>query len=194
MTARAALILAAGASRRMGSPKALLPWAGTTLLQYAIDQARAAQVTDIVVALGPATAHLADCLGVKTVVNPDPDTGRAASIQLAAAAARSETTAILVQSVDQPVPATISQRLLAVVEGGPMAAVPVFEGRRGHPIACAGSLLGELCALASEPEGLRSLLRRHTRRLSEVPVDSAAILWNLNDARLYATAVRAAQS
>jgi CTP:molybdopterin cytidylyltransferase MocA len=194
MAERAAFILAAGASRRMGSPKALLPWAGTTLLQYAIDQARAAHVTDIVVALGPATAHLAQDLGVTTVVNSDPDTGRAASIQMAAQAARWDADAILVQSVDQPIVAAISDRLLTAVEAGAIAAVPVFEGRRGHPVACAGSLLPDLRALALEPQGLRSLLGRHTHTLVEVGVDSDAVLWNLNDFRMYTSAMHAAQT
>lgn len=194
MAARAAFILAAGASRRMGTPKALLPWSGTTLLQYAIDQARAAQVTDIIVALGPALAHMADDLGVTTVLNPDPETGRAASIQLAARAAQGDAKAVLVQSVDQPIAAAISDRLLAAIEGGATAAVPVFEGRRGHPVACAGALLPELRALASEPQGLRSLLGRHTHALVEVGVDSEAVLWNLNDFRMYASAVRATQT
>src|SRR5437588_6485928 len=55
---RGALILAAGASQRMGSPKALLPWGEGTLLEYVLQQARAAAVEDIVVVLGPATRHL----------------------------------------------------------------------------------------------------------------------------------------
>src|ERR1700737_5294608 len=72
-----ALILAAGASQRMGTPKALLPWHGTTLLEYALQQARDAAVADIVVVLGPATQHLAHSLGnVRAGVNPNPETGR----------------------------------------------------------------------------------------------------------------------
>src|SRR5712691_10671378 len=52
---RGALILAAGASERMGTAKALLPWGNTTLLAYVLEQARAAAVDVIVVVLGPAT-------------------------------------------------------------------------------------------------------------------------------------------
>src|SRR5581483_5250645 len=76
---RAAIVLAAGASRRMGTPKALLAWRGTTLLDYCISQARLASVSDLVVVLGPATQHLT--LETTTVVNPDPETGRSTSIR-----------------------------------------------------------------------------------------------------------------
>src|SRR5436190_1387056 len=130
----------------MGTPKALLEWAGTTLLDHALQEARAAAAADIVVVLGPATAHLASELMskqasmaeahdaaadravaanssiaeavdasagsavaiVRVVVNPDPETGRSASIRLAAkaladhaAASRLEIGSVLIQSVDQ---------------------------------------------------------------------------------------------
>src|SRR5215470_3180049 len=55
---RAGVIVAAGASERMGQPKALLAWRGSTLLEYAVQQARLAGVEELVVVLGPATPDL----------------------------------------------------------------------------------------------------------------------------------------
>lgn len=69
----AAIILAAGASQRMGTAKALLPWHGVTLVEYAVQQTRAAGAECIVVVLGPATQHLS--LEAMTVVNTQPETG-----------------------------------------------------------------------------------------------------------------------
>src|SRR5437870_2722645 len=80
---RGVIVLAAGASQRMGTPKAMLPWGATTLLESALQQARRAGVEHIVVVLGPATRQLEESLGADLVVtfNPDPETGRSASIR-----------------------------------------------------------------------------------------------------------------
>jgi molybdenum cofactor cytidylyltransferase len=178
---RAAIILAAGASQRMGSPKALLEWRGSTLLEYAIDQARVASVSDLVVVLGPATRHLS--LETPTVFNPEPETGRSTSIRLGASALGDDPSAVLVQSVDQPVPADVLRTLFGVQAE---VAIPTFKGRRGHPVCLAGSLLEELRQVDEASEGLRAVVRRH--RVVEVPVDDESVVWNLNDPAAYEAA------
>jgi CTP:molybdopterin cytidylyltransferase MocA len=184
---RAAIILAAGASQRMGTPKALLAWRGSTLIEHALQEARAALVEDIVVVLGPATRHLT--LAARAVVNPEPETGRSASISLAAHALGQGAAAILVQSVDQPVPAAVLDALFKAIERGVEVAVPTCGGRRGHPVCLAGALLGELREVNEASQGLRAVVRRHA--MTEVPVESDAVLWNLNDPAAYAAAVAA---
>lgn len=177
---RAAIILAAGASQRMGTPKALLPWNGSTLVEYAVQQARDAQA-DAVVVLGPSTQHLS--LNAVAVLNPEPETGRSASIRLGARAVADDVEAVLVQSVDQPVPAWV---LLALFAAHAEVAVPTFGGRRGHPVCVAGKLLRELREVTEADQGLRAVVRRHT--VTEVPVQTEAILWNLNDPEAFASA------
>src|SRR5207248_6818932 len=82
-TQRGVLILAAGASQRMGTPKALLAWGNSTLLEYVLAQARAAAADVIVVVLGPATRHLDGALGdVRVAFNLQPESGRSASIRI----------------------------------------------------------------------------------------------------------------
>jgi molybdenum cofactor cytidylyltransferase len=176
---RAAIILAAGASQRMGTPKALLPWNGMTLVEYAVQQARDAQA-DPVVVLGPATQHVR--LNAATVLNPEPETGRSASIRLGASALADDVAAIVVQSVDQPVPAWV---LLALFAAGGEVGVPTFGGRRGHPVCVAGRFLRELREVDEASEGLRAVVRRH--RVTEVPVETEAVLWNLNDPEAFAS-------
>jgi CTP:molybdopterin cytidylyltransferase MocA len=178
----AAIILAAGASQRMGTPKALLEWHGSTLLDYAIEQARAAGALHIVAVLGPATRALK--LNATIVVNPDPETGRSASIRLGAIALDDSVDAMVIQSVDQPVPASVLETLFAA-EGD--VVVPTYLGRRGHPVRCAGSLLRELREVTEADQGLRAVVRRHT--VTEVPVDSESVIWNLNDPGAYAAAM-----
>jgi molybdenum cofactor cytidylyltransferase len=165
----------------MGTPKALLPWGDTTLLEYAIAQARRARIAELVVVLGPATEHLR--VDATTVVNPEPDTGRSTSIRLAAGALPSDVEAIIVQSVDQPVPASVLEALFRVrAEVG----VPTYEGRRGHPICLHGALREELRQVSEKDEGLRAVVRR--RSVTEIPVDDESVLWNLNDPNAYAAA------
>ncbi|MBV8713781.1 MAG: nucleotidyltransferase family protein [Chloroflexi bacterium] len=177
---RAAIILAAGASQRMGTPKALLPWGGSTLLEYAVQQARDAQA-DAVVVLGPATQQVS--IDAVTVLNSEPESGRSASIRLGAAAVADRVEAVLVQSVDQPVPAWV---LLALFAANAEIAVPTFGGQRGHPVCLAGTLLAELREVTEADQGLRAVVRRHT--VTEVPVETEAILWNLNDPASYGAA------
>jgi molybdenum cofactor cytidylyltransferase len=182
LSGRAAIILAAGASERMGTPKALLPWNGTTLVEHAIAQASLAGAAPIVVVLGPATQHLT--LAALTVVNPTPATGRSASIRLGSVALPDDVKRIIVQSVDQPVPGAV---LEALFDADGEVAVPTYGGRRGHPACFAGHLLTELRDLDEASLGLRAVVRRH--RVTEVPVRTEAILRNLNDPAAYVAAL-----
>jgi CTP:molybdopterin cytidylyltransferase MocA len=189
---RGAIILAAGASQRMGTPKALLPWAGTTLLGYALREALASAVTDVVVVLGPATQHLAATINATTVVNPTPESGRSTSIRFGATALPDDVASVVVQSVDQPAPAEVLRALFGALTGPALVALPTYDGRRGHPVCLAGPLLAELRRLDERAEGLRSVVRGHQAHLVEVPVGSASILWNLNDPAAYEAASQAA--
>jgi molybdenum cofactor cytidylyltransferase len=188
---RGAVILAAGASQRMGAPKALLPWGRGTLLDSAIEEARAAGVQELVVVLGPATQHLQ--LDTRSVINPEPETGRSASIRLGAAALPDNLETVLIQSVDQPVSAEVIRALFDALLGTHTVAVPTFAGRRGHPVCLSGRLLAELRAVTEQDQGLRAVVRRHTASLVEVPVNSESVIWNLNDPATYASARAAVQ-
>jgi molybdenum cofactor cytidylyltransferase len=169
----------------MGSPKALLAWGNTTLLGHAAGELRRAGADPVVVVLGP---DLSDVhVDAAIVVNPDPDTGRSASIRLGAAALQQALcVAILVQSVDQPVSHHVLDRLFSAVEGGAEVAIPTLRGRRGHPVALAGSLIHELLAVDEETQGLRAVTRRHV--ITEVSVEDEAVAWNLNEPAAYAAA------
>src|SRR5437879_9257469 len=95
-TRRGVLILAAGASQRMGTPKALLAWGNSTLVEYVLAQARAAAADVIVVVLGPATRHLDGTLGdVRVALNLEPESGRSASIRIGTAALPSDVESIV---------------------------------------------------------------------------------------------------
>ena len=192
---RAAIVLAAGSSSRMGSSKALLPWDGMTLVGYALRELLAAGASQIVVVVGAdaeqVLAAIPESDAIARVVNVAFASGRSSSIRLGAAAIPPGCGALIVQSVDQPCPSAILRMLYEAAENdGVDVAVPAFGGRRGHPICLAGRLLPELADVREEDEGLRAVVRRHADARHEVQVDSAIVHLNLNDPDAYADALR----
>ena len=175
-----AILLAAGESRRMGSPKPLLEWQDATLIEYQIAQLREAGVDDVIAVLGHRSQDvlpLVTAAGARGIVNKIYREGRASSLRAGAVAAEGAET-VVVLSVDQPRPAAVTRRLLADHTSG--ITVPSHGGRRGHPVILDGSLLSELREVDEATQGLRAVLARHATEVREVPFDSAAVLLDLN--------------
>lgn len=180
-----ALVTAAGASSRMGRPKALVTWppgATTTLLEHQL--AALAGFRAVVVVIG---AHALEVPApAVTVVNERWAEGRSTSIEAGARALPDDARAVLVAAVDQPLDAAVIDVLLAALGDGDAAVQPLAvdarrpdDGpRRGHPIVFAGDALPLLRAASSFDEGLRGITR--ARPAMPVPVASAAIHLDLN--------------
>jgi molybdenum cofactor cytidylyltransferase len=187
----AAIVLAAGASSRMGRPKPLLPWRGTTLLGYALQQLSLTGIDRVVVVLGLAHAEVraaVPSLSAATVVlNLNEASERSGSIRLGAQAVSDSVDAVVVQSVDQPCSAAVLRLLLAANAD---VAIPTYAARRGHPVVFHGRLLPELRQVEEATQGLRAVVRRHQPAIVEVPVDDPAVIWNLNDPQTYAAATQ----
>jgi molybdenum cofactor cytidylyltransferase len=184
----AAILLAAGESTRMGSPKPLLPWGDETLVEYDIRQLREAGADDVVVVVGHATegiTSLAKAAGARVMFNASYRTGRATSLAAGAHAIRSADL-IVVANVDQPRPAAIIRSLLAEHEG-PIT-VPTHNGQRGHPVVVEGALLTELRAVNDATQGLRAVVERH--HVHEVSFHSPLVLLDLNTREDYEGAVK----
>ena len=175
-----AILLAAGESQRMGTPKPLLAWRGATLIEYQIAQLREAGVGDVIAVLGHRSEDilpLVSAAGARPVVNENYREGRASSVRAGAAVAeRAET--IVVLSVDQPRPAAVTRRLLTEHTSG--VTVPSHGGHRGHPVILDGALLPELWTVDEATQGLRAVIARHAADLHEVPFASADVLLDIN--------------
>jgi molybdenum cofactor cytidylyltransferase len=181
----AAIILAAGASRRMGEPKPLLPWGGRTLLAWELDQVMSSCADEIVVVLGNRSEAVRRSLGDGArfcVFNQRWPQGRATSL---AAGARSllergvRADAVVVQNVDQPTRAEIIDMLVAELRrSGADIVQPSYRGKSGHPVVLAGSLLSELAAVREETMGLRAVVDAHPPQLVEV--DDAVVRLDLD--------------
>jgi CTP:molybdopterin cytidylyltransferase MocA len=189
----AALLLAAGESTRMGRLKALLPWQGTTLLEYALRELGASRVDATWVVLGHAAEELSPIVaraGASPVQNPRYREGRATSIAAGAAALPPTTTHLLVASVDQPRPRAVVDALISAhLAADASISRAVHAGKHGHPTIFAAALLEELRRVDEASEGMKSVLRRHAEAIQDVEIDDPAVLLNLNTPDEYAAAL-----
>ena len=190
----AAILLAAGESARMGRPKPLLPWGEATLIEYQVQELRAAGIEVIVAVLG----HEADAVrprvpvGARIVVNEAYRDGRASSLRAGAKALDDAAGPIAVLNVDQPRPRDLLRTLLAA-HGEAVAAItlPVYEGKRGHPVIVDGSLLAELRNASEEDRGLRGIIAAHADDVQEIEVKSSIARLDINTPAEYERALAA---
>jgi molybdenum cofactor cytidylyltransferase len=169
----AALILAAGASRRMGQPKPLLRWGDSTLLAWEFEELERSTVDDIVIVTGAESDDVRRSLGRGAghcVFNQRWPQGRAGSLACGARAllapGRETPDVIVVMNVDQPTRADIIDRLVRELRtGGYEAVQPSYGGAAGHPVVLRGDVLPALAAATESTLGLRGVLEQHRPHL-----------------------------
>lgn len=173
-----AIILAAGASRRMGTQKLLLPFAGTTVIEHVIDQVIAAGVTDIVAVVGadPSVAEAAGRRSVRIARNAEPERGMLSSVRCGLRAVPQTSQAVLVVLGDQPSlgPSLLRAMLEASRTSPGKILVPTYDGARGHPLMFPLRYREEVLTRYDE-EGLRGLLRAHAGDVLELPSDPSVL-------------------
>jgi molybdenum cofactor cytidylyltransferase len=173
----AAIVLAAGASTRMGRQKLVLPLAdGRPLVRAAVEQVLAAGFDDVVVVLGreaDAVAAALRELPVRTVLNARYAEGQSTSLRAGLDALPADTEAAVVALGDQPVPdPRLIRRLVETFRatGRPIVA-PVYRDGRGNPVLFAASVFEELRRVEGD-QGGRSVIARDPGRVAEVQVDA----------------------
>jgi molybdenum cofactor cytidylyltransferase len=181
----AAVVLAAGESRRMGRNKLLLPWGATTVLGQTIANAQASAVAEVMVVVGhesEVVTNAAREIGEPNIVtNLDYAKGMLTSVQSALRHLPPTVEAVLVLLGDQPMVApAVLDALLDAYAASPYGLVaPVFENQRGNPVLIDRRYFNELLALPPEAAP-RRLLQRHPDDLLPVAVDSDAVLHDLD--------------
>jgi molybdenum cofactor cytidylyltransferase len=191
----AAIILAAGMSKRMGQPKMLLPWEGTTVLGKVIKTFEQAGIECILVVTGgdrelveANLSELATQFPARSVFNPDFAQGEMlSSLQRGLVALPSEAEAALIGLGDQPqVQARTVRRVCAAfIKSGAPLVVPSHQLRRGHPWLVARSLWDELMELPPV-QSPRRFLQRHASDIYYVNVDTSSIIEDLDTPEDYA--------
>ncbi|MDR7484428.1 MAG: nucleotidyltransferase family protein [Armatimonadota bacterium] len=161
----AAVVLAAGASVRMGRPKLAIPVRGTPMIRRAAQAALASRCREVIVVLG---AHadvyrpLLDGLDVRLVVNPDPAEGMGSSIRTGVEAVSPEAAGVVILLADQPlVDAEVIDRLIetAITERRRIVA-SAYHGTVGPPVYFDRALFLELLTLEGD-RGARSVIEAY---------------------------------
>jgi molybdenum cofactor cytidylyltransferase len=182
----AAAILSAGESRRMGTPKALLPYRGSTFLQHLIEVTRHPRVGLTKIVLGAGAQVIRDTLHLdeaSVVINDEWKKGQLSSIQTAVRSLEpAGTEGMILCPVDHPlVSANLVAHLIEEFDSsGKLIVLPTYKGRRGHPLIFRASLYDELLE-ASPTVGARQVVWAHRDEVLEVPTDEEGIILNLND-------------
>jgi CTP:molybdopterin cytidylyltransferase MocA len=174
----AAILLAAGQSRRMGAFKPLLPFGNKTVIECCIDYLRDGGVETIVVVLGHRGDEVRKSLGERQLtfaVNPDPNSEMGASIAAGVNALALSCEAVLIALSDHPaVPSAVVSTLTETWKKGARLVIPTWQDRGGHPVLVDLSFKSELLNLSSRG-GLRALFEAHKNAIERVPVDSPYI-------------------
>ena len=178
-----ALVLAGGLSRRMGTQKLLLPFAGSTVIEHIVDQLLGSALGDVHVVAGRDRDRIAERLAGRAVAivhNPDHDADMLSSVRCGLRALPA-CEAVLVALGDQPAVTTelVDGLVGAFRESDKGIAVPLYEGKRGHPIMFSSRYRGEVLT-RHDGVGLRGLLRAHPDYVLEFPVSTPAVLSDMD--------------
>jgi molybdenum cofactor cytidylyltransferase len=186
----AAIILSGGASRRMGTPKALLQFQNETFLDHLIRIF--SRVCDpIIVVVGQHANQIQSGIersgDVVFTENPDPERGMLSSLQCGLSLVPVNADAAMFLPVDHPnielsTVETLAARFRA--DRAPVT-VPTYRGEHGHPVCISSILIAELLALPLEAKA-SDVIHRHVTRTIYVAVSDSAVITDVDDPAAYA--------
>jgi molybdenum cofactor cytidylyltransferase len=181
------ILLAAGESSRMqGAFKPLLKWGKRTVIGECVHQLRNSQLADIFVVLGHREAEIRPRLagtGVQFAINKDYRQGMLTSIKTGLAMLSPNSDGFLLALVDQPmIDSGLINRLIAAFEKGDKGiVVPVYDGKWGHPVIVSTTYVEEILQIDdASPEGMRGFILKHRSDVLEIPVQTSAILEDID--------------
>ncbi|MFA9411034.1 MAG: NTP transferase domain-containing protein [Deltaproteobacteria bacterium] len=177
----AALVLAAGESRRMGDANKLtIPVDGTPMVARVVDALQQSHAQRVIVITGHEPERIKEALSgrdVELVHNPDYAEGIGSSVRVGVAALGDDVDGALVALADMPwVNAEVINRLIDAFTSAsePSIFIPRFGGQRGNPVLWGAQHFPELLALAGDVGG-KALFQRHASAICYVDVESASV-------------------
>jgi len=179
------IILAAGKSERMGRPKTLLPFAGETVLGAVYKRLKSSSLNAVRVVLGHRAQEILKKVELpdeEVVINTDYEQGMLSSVKAALKTAESlHPRGVLLYPVDHPdVSLKAIERLLeGFRSSGKAIVLPLFQGRRGHPVLFGSELFAEL--LAAPPDvGARQVVRSNPDKILEIEVGEPGVVLDID--------------
>jgi molybdenum cofactor cytidylyltransferase len=186
----AGVILAGGASRRMGTPKALLKFHGETFLDRMI-RLFSSVASPVIVVLGHHSdrirSGIARASEAAITVNPDPERGMLSSLQCGLKAVPPSVEAVMFTPVDHPHLQRATLQQLAAqfqTERAPVT-VPTYRGHHGHPVCIARPLIAELLALPATAMA-SDVIHLYTGQTAYIEVDDPAVTTDVDDPEAFA--------
>jgi molybdenum cofactor cytidylyltransferase len=190
----AAVILSGGASSRMGSPKALLPYQGRPFLEHLLEVTAQREIGVRRIVLGAHAEPIGKAVNLKgdeIVINNEWEKGQLSSIQAALRSLPPGTDGMLLCLIDHPLISgdLVRDLIEHFYKANNPIVLPVYEGQRGHPVIFSRTLYEELLCAPLET-GARAVVWAHKGEIEEVRTNEEGCVLNLNDPETMNIALR----
>lgn len=178
----------------MGRPKTLLPWRGTTLVEYQMNSMLRGGCKKVVVVTGRYDAEMAPLLADRPEIirayNPKYAEGKTTSVKTGIWELPDDISSIVLLAVDQPRPAWVIERILnAHNDYGSEITSPRFNDHGGHPLVFDSSLRIELASITEQTEGIREIFKKPSINHKHVNFESAIVRLDINTPQAYKEAL-----
>lgn len=188
------IILTGGESKRMGTPKSLLKWGESTLIEYQVNSLIKAECDQILIITGKHHSEISKNLNLnhksKIIYNENHNKGKSTSIKKGIKCLPKDIYAVMILAVDQPRPYwVISKMIRDHIKYDSLLTSPINNNNGGHPLIFSYKLINELEKINEKNLGLRKIFNDHKKDILKVNFNSNIIRVDINNPDDYKNAL-----